>query len=152
MVNLRKCSSFCYSLFERRRVCDDGVNGFFWFLCKKKNKIKKKCFKFNKNCESLKQVTKRKVVLIFFILQKKLEIKTGLKMKMQRMSSGSQDRMKNNKSSILLSHEENDLVFSLLGRKCQVRFQNLLVNRWMSWTIGFSNFLWTKEYNFSNNW
>lgn len=50
-------------------------------------------------------------------------------MKMQRMSSGSQqDRMKNNKSSILLSHEENDLVFSLLGRKCQVRFQNLLTN------------------------
>lgn len=45
-------------------------------------------------------------------------------MKMQRMS-GSQDRMKNNKSSLLLSHEENDLVFSLLGRKCQVR---LLVN------------------------
>lgn len=29
-------------------------------------------------------------------------------------------RQRENKSSVLLSHEENELVFSLVGRKCQV--------------------------------
>lgn len=31
-----------------------------------------------------------------------------------------QTRQRGNKPSILLSQEENDLVFSLLGQKCQV--------------------------------
>lgn len=35
-----------------------------------------------------------------------------------------QARQRANKPSILLSHDENELVFSLLGRKCQVSREN----------------------------
>lgn len=42
-------------------------------------------------------------------------------MKQQQSSSGgTQERQKINKPSILLSTEENEHVFALLGRKCQV--------------------------------
>lgn len=41
-------------------------------------------------------------------------------MKQNRTSSGSNQERKINKASALLSQDENDLVFDLLGRKCLV--------------------------------
>lgn len=43
-------------------------------------------------------------------------------MKQNRSSSGSNQERKINKPSSLLSQEENELVFELLGRKCLVCF------------------------------
>lgn len=44
-------------------------------------------------------------------------------MKQNRTSSGSNQERKINKPSTLLSQEENELVFDLLGRKCLVSFR-----------------------------
>uniref|UniRef100_A0A1B0FQN3 Uncharacterized protein n=1 Tax=Glossina morsitans morsitans TaxID=37546 RepID=A0A1B0FQN3_GLOMM len=46
-------------------------------------------------------------------------------MRSQENQAASHMRPKHNKSSSLLTHEENEAVFKMLGRKCQVFISNL---------------------------